>query len=260
MAGFRAYGQHGYRTGSMFYFDRSDMWDKNFRHRNALIAGGAYLRTGDASFNSYIGYNFVSTQPFDSYLNWAVAGARKVLNPVFAVYTEAGYFWHSGAGPDDRGWLGLVGAQHRIGPLTVQAAEVGRRVYKPFNAAPGVEEFAEYRISHQLGMRTSIVGVAGISERYVMSAIENDYTMKYAGLMLQSQLALRLSAYASAGWEEAEMEATSTIFERWLYRLGLNYWMTENIQSQCYYQYEDVHGNNINYTEHFLYLGVSKRF
>jgi len=262
MAGFRAYGNHGYHTQSMFYFDRIDFWDKDFRDKLAAasIRGGAYLQTGDQFLTTYTGYNFIGNEPFNTFLNWAVAGVRKQISASLRVYTEGGYFWHSGAGSGDKGWLGLVGFQQRLSPRTLHGGEAGRRVFTPIRSVPGEENYMEYRITHDLGLRSTISGFVGVSHRNFQSPIENDYIVKYSGVVLNTRITQRLTALASAGWEEVEFEPNNMIWDRWTERLGLMYTLTENIQSQVFYQHEDVHGKPFNYTEHYLYIGIAKRF
>lgn len=259
VASLRATGRHGYQTRSLFYFDRFDFWDKDFRDEVSSVSGGAYIRTGDANFTTYAGYNFVSNEPFNILLNWAVIGARKQVSHSLGVYAQGGYYWTSGDGKGEQGVLGLAGFQQRLGERTYQLLEAGRRVYRPVVAATGVEDYVEYRMIHHLGARTTIQALAGMSDRRAQAAIENDFDVKYGGVFINSRVGIRTSVFASSGWESMEMESDSFIWQRWTHRLGLMYTLTQDIQSQCFYQYEDVHGP-YNYTEHYLYLGVSKRF
>lgn len=262
IAGFRAFGTHGYHTKSLLYFDRIDLWDKNFRDTlgPSSIRGGAYLQSGDQFLTTYAGYNFVSSEPFNSLFNWAVIGVQKRLSPSLNTYAQVGYYWQSGALDGGEGWLGMVGFQHRISPRTTHGGEIGRRVYTPVRTGPGVENYAEYRVSHNLGLRSTLAGFAGTSHRNFQSSIENDYVLKYVGAGLNTQLTIRMKAFVSATWEDLEIEPADIVWDRWTYRLGLIYALTENIQSNCFYQYEDTNGKPFNYTEHFLYLGVTKRF
>lgn len=260
IAGFRGYGSHGYHTRSMFYFDRLDFWDTSFRDTVSSIRGGAYLQTGDQFLTTYTGYNFVSTEPYNYLFNWAVVGARKMFSPSLNAFAQVGYYWQSGSGNGDEGLLASVGFQHHISPRTTQTGEAGRRVYSPVRTGPGLENYLEYRISHNLGLRSTIYGFTGISHRNYNAPVENDYTLKYTGVVLNTQLTPRLSALASAGWEEVELEPADMFWDRWTYRLGLIYRLTENMQTNCFYQYEDFNGKPFNYTEHYLYLGVTKRF
>lgn len=259
--GIRAYGRLGYRTRSMLYFDRADTWDKSFNHAYARITGGGYLRNGDADFSSFVGYDFYSSQPFDTYLHWVMTGVRKRLSQTFAAYASAGYYWGTGPQSYGDGALGLVGVQHQLGLYTSQQAEVGRRVFQPVRSAAGIEDYAEYSITHQLGLRTQIRAITGVSERRIHSSVENSYVVKYAGVFLTSAITPRLSANATTGWERSEAIPAGIVLDRWLYRLGLFYSATQNIQTQLLYQYQDVHGTPaISYSEHFIYLGVTKHF
>lgn len=260
VAGARAFGRHGHATQSMLYFDRVDVWDRDFRSIYAGITGGAYVRTGDPTFTSYAGYNFASAEPYNNWIHWVAVGARKQLTSYLAAYGEAGYYWMTGAARYE-GWTALVGIQQRLGYRTYHSLEVGRRVYKPLASAPGLEDYMEYRLTHQLGMRTNILGFAGISERRINMNMENDQVIKYAGVMMTTKITQRINNFASAGWERIENESNAMIIDRWTYRLGLMYAISESVQSQCFYQYEDVHTNlTTNYSEHYLYLGISKRF
>lgn len=258
MAGFRAYGTHGYRTQSMYYFNRNDFWNKNFHAILSTINGGAYIRNGDNSFSTYAGYDFISAEPYDVFLNSAMVGVMKSI-PRLTMYAQAGYFWFSGEGDGQKGWLGTVGLRNQLGQRTYQSVEAGRRVFKPANTLPGIEDYAQYQFMHQLTLRTSLTAYAGISERHVQDNFEQDYVIKYAGVLMSTALSQRLQSFASAGWEYIESETADLTFDKWLYRFGLLYSLTQNIQSQCYYQYDDVHGS-LDYTEHYIYLGVSKRF
>ncbi|MBE2287150.1 MAG: hypothetical protein IAE77_27090 [Prosthecobacter sp.] len=261
IAGARASAQLGLSTQSLLYFDRVDVWDRDFKSIYAGITGGAYIRSGAPTFLAYAGYNFASAEPYDSFLHWSVAGVRKQLTSYLAGYVEAGYYWTTGNNAGYEGWTALIGIQQRLGYRTYQMAEIGRRVYKPIAAIPGLEDYAEYRVTHQLGARTNLLGFAGVSERHSDALVEGDQVIKYAGLMTTTKITSRINNFASAGWERIEIESNSLIMDRWTYRLGLMYAVTQTVQSQCFYQYEDVHTNlTTNYSEHYLYLGISKRF
>jgi hypothetical protein len=65
--------------------------------------------------------------------------------------------------------------------------------------------------------------------------------------------------FAGVGHEDVEIEQDGQSFERLTYRGGLNYAVTQDIQSNLLYQY-DVLSGTIRFTEHYLYLGVTKRF
>lgn len=259
IAGVRAYGEHGYHTHSVFYFDRFDVWDKKFRDIFSGISGGAYIQSGDPLFTQYAGYNFASSEPYNLFINSAVVGATSRLGESLSVYGEVGYYWLTGPGDHDQGWLALAGFNQRLGYRSSHGLEAGRRIYKPATSASGVEDYVQYYLNHQLSLRTTFSAFAGISERHAVTNIENDYILKYAGAFLHSRITPRTGAFAQAGWEEVEIEAGNIIFDRWTYRLGLMYSITQDIQSHALYQYEDVHGS-LNYSEHYLYLGISKRF
>lgn len=258
--GGRAYGRHGYRTNSMFYIDRFDSWDKSFKHGFAGISGGAYIKSGDQFLSTYAGYNFISSEPFDQFINWAVVGVRKQLSPTMMSYAQAGYYWIAGPGKGDEGWTAMLGLQQRLALRTSHGAEVGRRVYRPINSAPGIEDYAEYRFIHQFGIRSNFLAFYGISQRHLTSNIENDYSFKYGGGMLTTHVTDRIDAFMTSSWEEVDDEASNQIINRWIHRLGLMYALSETTSSNCFYQYEDVHGSTRNYSEHFIYLGVTKRF
>ena len=263
LAGFRAFGQHGYRTSSMFYIDRIDVWDDDFRHLSARLIGGAYIRNGDSFFSSWAGYNFTTAEPWQSVLHWAVAGARRRFTPSIAAYAEVGYYWQTGdeASRIGEGMMGLIGIQQQLGVYTAHQTEAGRRVFNPARSATGIEDYIQYGISHRIGLKSTLSAVAGISERRILSNIENDHVVKYANVVFTTSITPRLSATAMASWEHAEVEASQYEVERWLYRFSLLYSLSRDIQAQAIYQYEDAHGSpNINYSEHYIYLGVSKRF
>jgi hypothetical protein len=175
-------------------------------------------------------------------------------------YTQGGCYWVTGpqgAGAD--GWLGLLGMRQNLGYQTAHWAEGGRRVFNPANSKPGIEDYYEYRLSHQLGLRNYISAFAGMSQRRQDFIVENDLVIKYQGVQINTQLTDRMYGFAGVGHEDVEIEQDGQSFERLTYRGGLNYAVTQDIQSNLLYQY-DVLSGTIRFTEHYLYLGVTKRF
>lgn len=259
--GARLFGRHGNATQSMFYLDRVDAWGKNFNTLYSALNGGAYIRNGDPYFTSYAGYNFSTRSPFfNTTINWAVAGFRKSLTNFLTTYAEGGYYWLTGEGPNYKGWTALVGIQNRLGPRTYQYAEVGRRVYQPFNAPIGLEDFAEYRLVHLLGGRINTTAYAGVSKRYLQFNKQTTQQIQYAGIMMSTNISPRIGSFASAGWEKISIPNSAIEWTQWTYRSGLTYAISNTVNAQAFYQYLDFHGNTYGYTEHYLYLGASKSF
>ncbi|OYW75808.1 MAG: hypothetical protein B7Z37_11490 [Verrucomicrobia bacterium 12-59-8] len=261
IAGVRAFRNIGDRTMAMFYLDRFDLWDSEFNHTRASLLGGAYLKNGDQFFSSYVGYNFMTAAPWTSAFNWAVAGVKKRLTQSLLTYAEAGYYWQSGDenAKVGKGWTALAGIQQQLGLYTNHRVEAGRRVYLPVRSSPGVENFVQYGISHRLRQRNVLSANVGITERHVISSVENDSVLKYAAVSLTTFITPRLSAITLAGWEHVEFEQSQFIQDSWQCRLSLLYALTRDIQAQAIYQYQDVHGTN-HYSEHYIYLGASKSF
>ena len=258
-AGARAYRDWSAQTQSMFYFDRMDIWDDDFNHSLATISGGGYVQTGNEMTRYWTGYSFASTEPFDDFLHNAVFGASHRFSGYLSGYVQAGYYWYSG-NIQDHGYMGQIGINQQLGAYTYHNISAGRRMYHPGLQKPGIEDFMEYRFVQQLGSRSTLMLYSGISERHVEThGPENDVTYKFAGLNLSSQLTARSFAFATVGWESAEYEIDGWETDRWLYRFGLLSQFEHNVQMQCFYQYEDVHGTQ-NYSEHLLYLGMSKSF
>lgn len=260
--GMRAQGTLGINTQTLLYFNRNDFWDAHFRNNRAGIAGGAYLQKGNPNFLVYSGYNFYSMQPFDTFLNWAVVGARKQMGPSLALYVQAGYFWYSGVGDNGSGALATLGLQQRLGQRTGHYLEVGRRVYTPVTGPQGIEDYIDYRINHMFGARSNISGFVGMSDRHIQG-VGNSLKVKYAGMILNYMMTMRLSAFGSSGWAKTESGVNNAyVDDTWTHRLGLRHNLTETIQCQAYYQYQEVSTNSValNYSEHFIYLGVTKRF
>ena len=259
--GGRALASIGANSQGLLYLYRTDYWDPHFNDISAGIAGGAYIKAGDPNLTSYAGYNFYSTQPYNTTLNWAVVGARKMLGPAFTVYGQAGYYWFMGDNAGPSGSLVSLGLQQQLGPNTTQYLEVGRRAYTPVTGPYGVENYIDYRIMHMLGRRSILSGYVGTSERQLVTI--GDYmNIKYAGLSLTTLLTMRLSAFAFSGWAYTASGVQAYVYDTWTHRFGLRYNLTENIQGQAFYQYQEVHSNSsaINYSEHFIYIGASKRF
>lgn len=259
IAGLRAFGQHGATFKSMLYFDRIDTWNHNFKNQVIALNGGARIRAGDEQLTPYAGYDFATAEPFTSFIHSALAGVTARIGPSILAYTQAGHYWVTGVGQGHSGWMGLAGFRQQIGANTNHWAEAGRRVFNPGNSAPGIEDFAEYRLSHQLGPRTNALALAGLSQRRLDFVNENDIVLKYAGFQISRLMSNRLTGFASVGWEDIELESDQRTFERWTYRLGINHLLTQTLQLNCFYQYEDTHGT-IDFTEHFLYLGAAKKF
>ncbi len=257
--GVTAYGDHGPALRSNLYFNRFDLYDRDFRGIFSAIQGGAWLRHDRQLSTFYTGYEFASGEPYDRFMHTATVGVQKRFSPYLSGYVQGGAFWVSGDGVDQHGWLGATGFSQRIGEHTWHMVEVGRRAFQPGNQLPGIENFGQYRITHQLGSGSGITGIAGISERRQDFQTENDVVLKYAGILYNLQASDRVSLFASAGWEAGEIEAGPLEYQRWTYRFGASYLLTSSTSLQSFYQYEDVRGT-FDYTEHFLYLGAAKRF
>lgn len=259
--GFRAVGTLGPSTKSLLYLYRNDFWDKRFQSLSSGIAGGAYIQTGNVNFTTYAGYNFYSLEPFTTFLNWAVVGARQRIGPALTIYGQGGYYWYSGDGRGPSGLLASVGLQQMLGQRTSHYIEAGRRVYTPVTGPYGVENYIDYRINHMMGYRSNISGYVGMSERHI-ETVGNNLTVKYAGAIFNTLITMRLSAFASSGWARTSSGSNAYVYDAWTHRFGLRHNLTQNIQSQAYYQYQEVRSNSsaYNYSEHFIYLGVTKRF
>lgn len=260
-SGFRAVGDLGDNTKMLFYLTRTDYWDNKFRGLYAGLTGGAYIQKGNPDFSVYGGYSFFTQQPYQRVLHWAVVGAKKQLGPNITAYVQGGYYWNTGEVKGDQGWLATVGLAQRIGQRTSQYFEIGRRIYTPITGPYGVQDYAEYGFTHMLGVRSSINIYAGQTERYIDTG-DNDMTIKYVGAMYTTLLTMRLSAFASSGWSNVASGPNAYVYDAWTHRFGLRHNLTQNIQSQAFYQYEEARTNtsSYNYSEHFIYLGVSKRF
>lgn len=218
------------------------------------------LRSDGELMSTWAGYQFTSAKPYDTVIHSAIIGASTRFSPSLMAYAQGGYYWVSGPqGVGDEGWLGLLGVRQNLGYHTTHWAEVGRRVFSPANSRPGIEDYYEYRLSHQLGLRNYLSVFAGMSQRRQDFIVENDHVIKYQGLQVNTQLTDRLYSFVGAGHESIEIETANLRFQRWTYRGGANYAITQDIQSQLLYQY-DVFTGSVHFTEHFLYLGVSKRF
>lgn len=248
---------------SLYYLFRNTYWDSRFRNvsNSDIIVGGAYIQAGDPYFTTYAGYNFASFQPFNSFMHWAVVGAKKQLGPAFTLYGQGGYAWWTGDLDGPSGSLYTVGLQQQLGQRTAQYFEVGRRVFTPVTGPYGIENYVDYRINHMLGVRNNITGFIGMSDRKTVPG-GNNQVFKYTGLMLNSMVSMRLTAFASSGWSNTESGIDPFIYDDWTHRFGLRYNATQNIQTQAFYQYQEVSTNSaaINYSEHYIYLGVTKRF
>jgi len=259
--GVRAVGTLGPSTKSLFYLYRTDYWDAKFQSITSGLTGGAYIQTGNANSTAYAGYNFASFDSFSSLLNWAVAGVRQQLGPAMTVYAQGGYNWYSGDNKGPSGALATLGIQQRLGQQTAHYLEVGRRVYTPVTGPYGIENYVDYRINHMMGYRSSISAYVGMSERHI-ATVGNSLTVRYAGAIFNTLFTMRLSAFASSGWAKTASGASAYVYDAWTHRFGLRYNLTQNIQSQAFYQYQEVRSNSsaYNYSEHFIYLGVTKRF
>ena len=265
MVGARASGTHGYSLRSLIYLDRFDLWDRNFNRSMGQTIGGAYLRNQLGNITTYAGYNFAHLDTFDTWVHSAVAGFTTQISPYLIFYGEAGHSWITGGNVKiDGQYTGLVGFQNRLGPGTMQSLEAGRRVNAwMFNAAPRIEDYLEYRFTHQLGARGALSVLAGVSERRTVVLAEDDQEIQYAGAFLNFQVTQRLNSFANVGWERGEfkfLNVNNQDYSRWLYRLGLMHMLTQDTQVHCSYQYDDVTGNPFNYSEHLVYFGITRRF
>jgi hypothetical protein len=259
IAGFNAYCAHTETLQSMYYINRFDSWDNDFNKLLATINGGAAVRAGDGSQGVYAVYNFSSADPFNIYIHSASVGAYKMLGPAIRVYGEAGYYWISGIPNGPNGAVGLVGLRQQLGESTYHAFEAGRSVFRPGNLTPGIQDYAQYNVGHQLGSRSVIFGYAGLFSRKQDFVIENDLVFKYAGVTFRGGITDRLFCLASALYEAVENESSSFDSNSRIYITGLDYLLSDTIMGNCFYQYQDTRGTQ-DFTEHSLFLGLTKQF
>lgn len=264
IVGVRAVGTLGPDLKSLFYLYENNYWDKNFQTQTgqSVIAGGAYLQKGTPNSSIYAGYNFGSADPYKSFMNWAVVGVNQRLRPGLLAFAQAGYYWSSGVGGGTSGELYSVGFQQMLGQRTSHYFEIGRRVYTPVTGPYSVGNYVDYRISHFLGRRSNIAAYAGMSDNQVVT-VGSSLSYKYAGMIFSTNLTQRLSLFASSGWAKTVIASNSFVSDVWTHRIGLRHNLTQNIQSQAYYQYQETRYQNTpayNNSEHFIYLGITKRF
>lgn len=263
VVGARAVGTLGPDVKTLLFFYKTDYWNKNFQSANGMntIAGGAYIQKGDPNFATYAGYNFGSADPYTSFIHWAVAGVNKRVTPGMLVFVQGGYYWNTGVNGGTSGELVSAGFQQMLGQRTSHYFEIGRRVYTPVTGPYSVGNYVDYRISHFLGVRSNISAYAGMSDNRSVT-IGPSLSYKYAGLIFNTNVTQRLSMFASSGWSKTSIGSNSFISDVWTHRFGLRHNLTQNIQSQAYYQYQETRYNTSAYnnSEHFIYLGVTKRF
>jgi len=263
-AGFRANGKHGSQLQSLIYFDRRDRWDGDFDWGGAWMQGGAYLAQQRDHWYPYTGYNFWTNDNFNSVTNWAVTGARFDLGPRAYGFAQAGLFFSSGTSKDYTDWLGEIGATQILGPYTRHGFQAGRRLSDPDGQQRYIEDYAEYTIGQDLGPNSTLIGIAGYADRHNLDHSTNDnQKVILAGLHYTQYLpSTNTTLGLLAGYEHIQQDSNMSDFDRWIYRASILQELRRQISLTLVYQYTAAWGEGTkdDYTEHFLWMGVQKRF
>jgi hypothetical protein len=172
-------------------FNKVDIWDSDFNGLRSRIHGGVWLSAKGPNFEPYIGYQMTSSEPYNIILHQFHGGANFNLRHDLRGFVNVGYMWRAGGNIDsDDTWLGIAGLDWQMTGLTRHYLWGGRRVINTAFLPLALDDFAEYRLTQQVGFRSEAALIVGTSQRKQLEVTRGggDAHVNYAGLTLLSQV------------------------------------------------------------------------
>lgn len=241
-------------------FNKIDIWDYDFNGLRSRIHGGVWLSAKGPNFEPYIGYQMTSNEPYNNLLHQFHGGANFNLRHDLRGFVNVGYMWRAGGNIDsDDTWLGIAGLDWQMTGLTRHYLWGGRRVINTAFLPLALDDFAEYRLTQQVGFRSEAAFIVGTSQRKQLEVTRGggDAHVNYAGLTLLSQVSDLLTVSAVVGYENIDRGRQD--IQRWIYRLNADTMLSPSVVMQAFYQYSETTGT-IDFTEHALFMSMTKRF
>lgn len=263
-SGFRALGKHGSNLQTMLYFDRRDRWDGQFNWDSAWMQGGAWVTQIRDHYAPYAGYNFWTTDNFNSSYQWAIAGSKFEFGPRAYGFAQAGILWSSGTYQDYTTWLGEIGATQLLGPYSRHGFQVGRRLSDPDGRSRYVENYGEYTIGQDIGPNSTVMALVGYADRTSLDrSLHDNQKVVLAGLHYNQIIpSTGTTLGLMIGYEHIQIDNNQSDFDRWMYRASVNQELRYRTTFTLAYQFTSAWGEGTkdDYTEHFLWMGLQKRF
>ncbi len=241
-------------------FNKIDIWDYDFNGLRSRIHAGAWLSVKGPNFEPYIGYQMTSSEPYNILLHQFHGGANFNLRHNLRGFVNVGYMWRAGSNIDSKDtWLGIAGFDWEMTDYTRHYVWGGRRVINTAFLPLALDDFVEYRLTQQIGFKTSLGLIVGTSQRKQLEVSRGggDSHVNYSGLTLQSQISELMYISAVAGYENIDRGRQD--IQRWTYRLNADAMLSPTVGLQAFYQYSETTGT-INFTEHALFMSMTKRF
>jgi hypothetical protein len=245
-------------------FNKIDTWDYDFNGVNSRIHTGAWLSVKGPNFEPYIGYQMTSNEPYKTFLHQFHGGANFNIRHDLRGFASVGYMWRAGGHLDSRDtWLGIAGLDWEMTGFTRHYLTAGRRVLNTAFLPIALDDFAEYKLTQQIGYRTELTFIVGTSQRKQLEdqragkRVGGDAHVNYTGVTLQSQVSDTVYVSAIAGYENIDRGKQDV--ERWTYRLNADAMVSPTVGLQAFYQYSETAGT-IDFTEHALFMSMTKRF
>ncbi len=262
--GANLFGRHGGGVRSALFYNRWDSWNNNFegrRHWNTI--GGLIIKEGPV-ISPYAFSQFRTMDDFNSWVGHAVVGANAKLSPSMIAYAQAGWLWA------DRGrrgtydsWLALAGFKQALGPYTEHGLEGGRSPTDNLGTQ-FISDYVRYFIRQALGPNlTGGLFFQKSDLQYLGGAGQSDRELLTAGALLVANLSADTRLSFLTSYNDVDMSDIGRGWKLWTYRISLLHHFTETLQGSVLYQYQDAGAGLTvadDFTEHLLYVGMSKRF
>lgn len=252
-------------TRNYYYTRRDDFWTtRNFNNAGTLYTGGAYFdNIGNRTIRPYIGYNYSTSDEFDTILHNAVWGSYGELSETITYAFNAGYLWTSGNLNNQHSAIYELTLSQSIGTRFQHYVSGGRGITDPSFGERYVADYFNYGISYLLNSTTVLQGVAGYYQLDGSFTGLADSNNTYAGLRIRQGLG-RFFLSLSAVYERYEFIQAAAETDQWVYRaiVGLPIGGV-NTMAYAGYQYIDRRtspNNTGTFTEHLLLFYVTQRF
>lgn len=263
-ATFSLMGKHGSNVSTHLFYDRLDYWDHNFDDHQTWQTGGFQIMQSGPSFTPYARYEFTASDHWQTHYQHAVVGAQKSFSPDLVAYAEGGWLWSSieyQGGTDS--WVALVGARQRLGPYTWHGFDAGRTPLANFRHRY-LATYGQYYLTQTIGAKSQLTLFAQQADLDVLGGGgELERSVLTVGGILSVTLSQKSNAWLSVSYEDGDIESFKRAWQMWTYRLTYARSLGHSTSAMCFYQYQNAASGTSSYddfSEHLLYMGVSKHF
>ena len=261
-------GHHGGDIHSTTYYNRYDWWDKNFNHIDAWNVFGAVLMKEGAFLSPYVMYEANIQEVTRLEYHQALAGVNARLNEHTIAYAQAGWLWsHSGlagGGESSDTWIAQAGMRQRLGPHTVHGLDAGRMPFQGgFGGARFVSDFVRYYVSQQFGARITSNFYIEKADLKSLGRSNGGREFLTAGVMSMLSLSDKSSLGLVITYDNIDLTELNRGWQMWTYRAIYMRQLSESLQGQIAYHYQQAGAGRTaldHFQEHFMFVGVTKRF